>query len=354
MEGHIKGSWGSYPSIHNFGHKAIIDLLKSEVIVQEKLDGSQFSFGWFPNSEPGLELRIKSKSAIIVPDAPPKMFHAAVDTVKDLCTKGLLHAGWTYRGEAFAKPHHNALAYERVPKGNIILFDVNDGEESYLPYEKVVEVGNELGLEVVSLIYQGMIETIEFFRSLLDTVSVLGGQKIEGVVVKPKNYDLYGTDHKVLMGKYVSEAFREVHKKTWGEGNPKGGDILQILGSKYCNQARWQKARIHLQEIGQIENSPRDIGPLIKAVPPDIRKECEDEIKEELFKWAWPHISRMSTNGLPQWYKDLLLYEAFEQDAHKELITKPEEMDELGTIVDGSIVDSAEPVARVATDFGLA
>ena len=38
-------SWHSYPSIYNLGHKAVVDILNWPVMVQEKVDGSQFSFG---------------------------------------------------------------------------------------------------------------------------------------------------------------------------------------------------------------------------------------------------------------------------------------------------------------------
>ena len=37
----------SYPKIYSLGHAAILDLLDGRVIVEEKVDGSQFSFGLF-------------------------------------------------------------------------------------------------------------------------------------------------------------------------------------------------------------------------------------------------------------------------------------------------------------------
>jgi hypothetical protein len=42
-------SWHSYPKLYAMGHRAIADLLLDDVIVQEKVDGSQFSFGLFDN-----------------------------------------------------------------------------------------------------------------------------------------------------------------------------------------------------------------------------------------------------------------------------------------------------------------
>jgi hypothetical protein len=145
-------------------------------------------------------------------------------------------------------------------------------------------------------------------------VSILGGQAIEGVVVKPKNYDLYGTDKKVLMGKFVSEAFKEVHRKQWGESNPSTKDIISRIGDEYRTAARWNKSIQHLREAGRLVNDVQDIGPIIKEIPEDVLKECEEEIKEKLFKYAWPHIRRSLHSGFPEYYKELLLKRSFEND----------------------------------------
>ena len=297
-------SWHSYPSIYNMGHKAIEDLLKTPVIVEEKIDGSQFSFGLDTEG-----IRVRSKGAEMIPDAPEKMFQKAVDTVKELSPS--LTPGWTYRGEFLRVPNHNTLIYSRVPKKHIIIFDINRGHEDYLtPEEKKVEA-ERLGLECVPVIFQGMVTTLDFFRGFLDTDSILGGSKIEGVVVKPLGYSLWGRDKKCLMGKFVSEAFKETHSLAWKESNPKSGDILERLGADYTTQARWTKAVQHLTEAGKLEGSVKDMGTLMKEIPEDIEKECSDEIKEKLFQWAWPHLRRSVVRGVPEWYKELLLKKQF-------------------------------------------
>ena len=38
-------SWHSYPQIYNLGHKAIAGIFDDDVLIEEKIDGSQFSFG---------------------------------------------------------------------------------------------------------------------------------------------------------------------------------------------------------------------------------------------------------------------------------------------------------------------
>ena len=166
-------------------------------------------------------------------------------------------------------------------------------------------------LEVVPRLHEGMVTDIAMFRALLDTVSCLGGQKIEGAVIK--NYLRYGLDKKVLMGKFVSEAFKEVHAAEWKKANPASGDVIESLIRQYKTPARWAKAVQHLQEAGQLEDSPRDIGLLMKEVPPDVEKECAQEIKAALYTWAWPKIRRGIIAGLPEWYKERLLERQFDK-----------------------------------------
>jgi hypothetical protein len=303
-------SWHSYPKIYNLGHPAVAQLLDDPVLVEEKIDGSQFSFGMFDG-----ELKVRSKGQQIVPDAPDALFREAVAMVKS--RMGLLVNGWTYRAEYLQKPKHNALAYDRIPKNHLIIFDICTAEETYLPYEQKVLESEAIGLECVPKMHFGTLSSAEDVLAFLERTSCLGGQKIEGVVVK--NYKKFGPDNKVLLGKYVSEAFKEVHKATWGESNPGKNDMLGFLGHKYRSYARWNKAIQHLKEAGQLTDSPKDIGPLLKEVQNDIEAECSQEIAEVLIKWALPHIKRSAIKGLPEWYKQKLLEKQFEGEKNESI-----------------------------------
>jgi hypothetical protein len=301
-------SWHSYPSIFAMGHSALKDLLTVPVNVEEKIDGSQFSFGVFGAER---DLKVRSKGVVMNVDAPEAMFGKAVATAKALSPE--LCPEWTYRCEFLSKPKHNTLAYERTPVNHLILFDVNTGHEEYLSYEEKAAEARRLGVEVVPRLYQGT-PSLEEFAGFLKTPSILGGQTVEGVVVKPTAYNLYASDKKVLMGKYVSEVFKEAHALAWKETSPKQGDILERLIAAYAVQGRWMKAVQHLTERGEITDSPKDIGALFKEVAVDIEKECMDEIKTKLWEWAWPHIRRGSTHGMPEWYKEQLLKKQFERE----------------------------------------
>ena len=297
-------SWHSYGKIYNIGHPAVKDLFQGPVLIEEKVDGSQFSFGVFDGE---IKCRSKGKEQLVA--APDKMFNQAIETVKLL--KDILRPGWTYRGEYLNKPRHNALAYDRIPKNNIILFDIAVNEETYLTRIEKETEANRIGLEIVPQ-FKLEIKNADDIKMLLEYTSILGGQKIEGIVVK--NYTRFGSDGKTLMGKHVSEAFKEVHKLTWGESNPSKKDILAFLIYKYKHPTRWNKAIQHLQEAGNLTNSPKDIGNLIKEVQRDIKEECSEEIAQELMRYAMEHILRGSIAGLPEWYKEKLLELQFEEN----------------------------------------
>jgi len=302
-------SWHNYPSIFNLGHRAVRDILSGPNIqVEEKIDGSQISFGAFVQHETygdTYELRIRSKGANIVPDAPDKMFAPAVEVIKAMFNSGKIKPELTYSGEYLRKPKHNVLCYERIPANHIIIFDIRRDEEDYLsPTERELEAA-WIGLEVVPVLHRGSITEIETIHKLLETTSILGRVPIEGVVVK--DYSRFGMDKKALMAKYVSEAFKEIHGEEYRRGNPTSGDIVQQIVSRLKTEARWNKAVQHLRDSGLIEDSPKDIGKLLLEVWRDVEYEEVSDMKERLFKWAWPKIRRGVTAGLAEFYKQKLL-----------------------------------------------
>lgn len=301
----------TYPSIYNLGHKALIDLLAEPVVVQEKIDGSQISFRRaFPNEiEDGQPpLSIRSKGADLHIEAPDKMFQRGIQAIAERYS--MLTPGWIYRGEYLMRPKHNALAYDRIPRDHVVLFDIDTLDQSYLTPGELADEAARIAFEAVPVLYRGMIDDITFFRTLLEATSMLGGAKVEGVVIK--NYQRFNLDHKALMGKFVSEAFREIHGNEWKAANPSRTDVIQFLGSKIRTPARWAKAVQHLREAGKIEDAPRDIGLLFKEVPADIERECKEEIVEALWAHFWPELRRISTAGLAEWYKEELLKRQFE------------------------------------------
>lgn len=293
----------SYPKIYNLGHREIRDLLTSPVVVQEKVDGSQISF----QEDSKGDLRIRLNGSAFRPENPPKLFSMAVETIIGLHENGKLSPGFTYRGEAVCTPRHNVLTYERIPRGGLILFDIDCGNQDYCTPQEVERYADELDLEVVPTFYEGMLETYDQLQELLHHPSHLGGAIVEGIVIK--NYKLFGMDKKALMAKVVRDSFREAHKIAWKK--PAGENIIEAITKSLKTEARWQKAVIHFKEKGLLTDSPKDIGPLLKEISADILGEEESNIRDALFKWAWKPLSKEVTRGFPEWYKDQLVKQQF-------------------------------------------
>jgi hypothetical protein len=293
----------SYPKIYAIGHRAVRPLFEDEVTITEKIDGSQISFGKYNGV-----LQVKSKNNNLCINEPEKLFKNAVEALQVIQHR--LTDGWTYRGEYLKSPKHNVLAYDRIPTSHIILYDIMVSPENYLNWDEVHREGVDVGFETVPLLFRGIVEDTETLLDLLKRKSTLGGADIEGFVVK--NYDRFNQfDGKPLMAKYVCEAFKEVHQGEWKKNNPSGGDFLQVLGKKYCSEARWNKSIQATRDEGLLLDDPKDIGGLLRDIQTDIKEECEDEIKAALFKWAWGKIARSSIAGFPEFYKEKLLRQQF-------------------------------------------
>ncbi len=299
----------AYPKIYALGHPALRNLLDGPVTVQEKIDGSQFSFAKLDG-----RLRIRSKGREIFVEAPDKMFEEGVQYVQSIEDK--LVEGWVYRCEYLRVPKHNSLCYSRIPRNHLVLFDVAIGLETYQPSADVAKTAAGLGIDFVP-VFSTQEMDMETFQRFMRHESILGGQTVEGVVIKNYGEFCQKTGH-ILMGKYVSEHFKEVHNKEWKQNNPGRQEIMALLIAKYRSEARWEKAIYHLRDAGTLQNAPQDIGPLMKMIAPDVAEECKEEILETLWKYFWPQIARGVTAGLPEWYKKRLLHQQFRKEENHE------------------------------------
>lgn len=164
-----------------------------------------------------------------------------------------------------------------------------------------------LDVDTVPLLFKGEANAQMVLDMVDKTDSFLGGQKIEGVVVKRYTPWMFmgRIPLSVMSGKYVSEAFKEVHAKDWKKEHTNKGK-LDVVISQYRSEARWNKAIQHLRENGELVGAPADIGRLIEEVRLDVTLEEKENIKEELWKIYKDDFMRHTVSGLPEWYKKKL------------------------------------------------
>lgn len=302
----------SFPKIFAIGTDYISGIFENEVEITEKIDGSQFDFGKI-----GGELYMRSKGVMIFPDAIPAMFAGAGEYAQSIVDK--IPDNTVFYCEHLNKPHHNTLTYGRVPTNGLILFGVSDHTGKFISaYEELLGYAQLIGIECVPLVYKGKIDTPDGLKDLLDRESVLGGTKIEGIVVKnyAKPFLLGGQAIPLMAGKFVSEEFKEVHADSWKAEHSTRGK-WDSFKDGYRIEARWEKAVQHLRDSGVLTNSPQDIGKLLSEVKRDITEEEQDTIKEFLWREFGDELLRHSTGGLPEWYKEKLLNRAFELNTPK-------------------------------------
>ncbi len=293
-----------YIKILTVGALGTEQLLTGQVIIEEKIDGSQFAFGIDKNSEVSCR---SHHQQIIINDAG--MFTEAVAHVQSIIpTLERMYAVWReplwFYAEYLQRPKHNTLAYQRIPKNHLVLFDVLSGT-NWLSITDVQEMADSLQIDAVPVLYQGQAPDMDTIKSFLQRESYLGGSAIEGVVIK--NYEqliAMGGKTFPLFCKLVNEKFKERNMREWKENSNKSK--LQELIESYRTQARWQKAVQRLEEDGKLKHDPCDIGELMKAVAMDILEEEKENIKEELFNLYWKDIARTAQRGLAEWYKNKL------------------------------------------------
>jgi len=298
----------AFPKIFAIGTDYISTIFDSPAVeITEKIDGSQFVFGKIDN-----ELFARSKGAQLFFDNPTKMFTVGTDYIQSIEDK--IPNNTVFYCEYLNSPHHNTLEYSRVPKNNLILFGISEetGTRFIDNYEELKKYADKLNIETVPLIFKGKIDNQEVFLEMLEKESILGKSKIEGVVAKNyyQPFLLGGQPIPVMAGKYVSEEFKEVHRKNWKNKKTTGGK-WQTFKDSYKTEARWDKSIQHLAEKDDLDNSPKDIGKLIKEIQRDITEEEIDNIKKFLWNEFGKELLRYSTKGFPEFYKKKLLKRSF-------------------------------------------
>lgn len=315
----------SYTKILTIGSSMTENALVGPVVIQEKLDGSQFSFGF---NEDG-EFVMRSKGVALYEENYAEMFKEGVEYVLSIKDKllerfnqGELRDIYFY-SEYLRSPKHNILKYDRTPKNYICLFDILS-KGAWLPRAEIEAWADILGVEVIPQIWSGILDEGflkdqgtkistpgEFLKNLSQgTISFLAGDSkliAEGVVIK--NYEqtlLLGGHIFPLFTKFVREEFKEKHAVEWAATNTARGSVEEYIKG-FTSTARWDKAIIHRKEKGELLNEPKDIGPLMEEIHRDIEEEEQQNIKDFLYKAYIKDIKRLATKGFPMYYKEKLL-----------------------------------------------
>jgi hypothetical protein len=291
-----------YPKVYTLGHRNVSNLIQpngSEICIQEKIDGSNFSFQVDANN--GLSCASHHRD---LDGGADKMFLPAIATAKHLHDDGRLVVETRYCCEFLAKPKQNILAYSRVPNGHLALFEIGScGGASYSP-RLFSMPAISTGLEIAPTLWSGILypDTVAgIVKELLETESFLGGCKVEGVVLK--NYDVLDNYGNILIAKVVREEFKESRARPASNPSDKAPSEGFTAGLSLGGPARWHKAIQALRDGGLLVNGPEDIGPLMQHIGADAKAEAEGGGESESY---CKEFQKGCTSGFPMWYKKLI------------------------------------------------
>lgn len=299
--------------VYNLGHRALEELFDgSPLVIQEKVDGSQCQFAW--NSLD--QFTFRSKNVTIVEDdvylADGNAFQPAIDHLMGI-PKMARPVGLIFRAECVTKPRHHTLTYDRVPRGGLVIFDILDMQMHLSPKNGffIKGMAGHLGVEAVPEFKTTLVKDLGELQELAQRESFLGGPKMEGVVIKNYLHHDPITSKYPLMGKFVRPEFREKHSRQWKKDQPGRKDVLIGIIDSLNTEARFEKAVQYLRDSVGLDDSPKDIGPLMKRVKQDVMEEI-DWITEQLVGAFIKDIERGIGRGLPEWYKDRLAQSQFD------------------------------------------
>ena len=295
-----------------------VDEHKSIYYITEKVDGSQWRFGINAKGEYFSGSKNVNFNEYRLPD---RMFKEISERM-ELKLKELnsIHAFplindddfICFYGEYIRSEKHNALKYDRVPRGNIYLFDVMINYKYQNPSE-VIKWSEHLGLEPVNIFGTNANELPSYSKVLSlvkNSTSCLGNVCPEGAVIK--NYDILITDNYTktsspFMVKVVRDEFKEILNKTWKADNGKSHkDIVARIIDRVNKQAVWDKAITHMRDEGKLIGKMQDMKELVPEIHREIEKEWMEIINEELFKSFEHEIAQGFIRGFPDYYKEKL------------------------------------------------
>lgn len=308
----------SYPKISQSYKEEAAGIYEGNICVEEKIDGSQFRGKITTDGE------IFCGSHNSKGDDPPdSMFNIAIEQFNKIFAGYKPEFETVVFCEYLKSTKQNTINYERVPKHNLILFDVQV-DTLFLSRRNKELFAIKFDMEITPLLFVGDGSEISENDKILPSKqeeflakkSVLGHAEnskfktIEGFVIK--NYDkLYDVErfrnyeestHPWMCIKIVNEKFKEVNH----EENPNRTNKFEELKSNYRTKSRMLKTIQHLQEEGNLKYELSDLQILVPSVIDDIVIEEKEGIKDALWRIFGREITGNASKEMINVYKEFL------------------------------------------------
>jgi len=298
-----------YSKILNLGAPYTQNALVGDVIIQEKIDGSQLRWGFDKEGE----FHVGSKGREIYSDNQEGVFALAFKHLHKLQVESENRKNTWFYGEYLQKPKHNCLKYDKVPLNNIVLFDCRFHDE-WMDRDSLGRMAACWDIDLIPEVFTGNVldecadsdkTPSEWLRELAHaTNSYLGGVTAEGLVIKNYNQLIeLGGEIRNLHTKFVRAEFREKNMKA----NPSRKEGIDDVILSLRSENRWEKAIQHLRDDGKLKDDVTDIGNIIKEVHRDLLEEEGEALKERIWEKYRKYVMSTVVRGFPDYYKDKLM-----------------------------------------------
>lgn len=301
-----------FPKVLGLGQPLLSEIFDDPIDLTSKIDGSQCRIHLTESN-----VQCGSKN---VDMADMKMFDLAYQQADRIWKEKVW---WTFGDditlftEFLNKPKHNVLKYDRVPRNNLYLFGaLNDGK--HLKTEELIELANELQIEPPHIIVsQVKIDNPDDLNKYLETESVLGGTKVEGIVIR-NSYKFYPpllvstmvfADYP-LVGKLVRDDFKERLNKEWSGKKQREAPLSKVT-TEFLTEARFHKVIQHLADEGKITYEMHNLKSIIPEFYRDLVDEEHDEIVKVAMEEFWRQLKRKCDNVAVQEWKKFLIKKQF-------------------------------------------
>ncbi len=156
-----------------------------DVVMTEKIEGCNASFGYAPNSPEGDPMWVKSRNHYLKEDADNLYWHVA--KTHDLEVKLATAPGMIFFAELYGQVKgfkYDAPVTQGKVQPRLRFFDVwNVSTLSFFPWDEMEKLVTSLGLETVPVLYRGPWTGKDLWK-LAEGKSVLGDNIREGFVVR--------------------------------------------------------------------------------------------------------------------------------------------------------------------------
>ena len=271
-----------YPKIRALGddeNKDIFEYVDDEIIVEEKIDGGNFSFFL---SDDGKTVYECSRNRNLTTDEDEKTFGKQRAYLRKIIKDKELNPLYIYYCEAMAR---HTIAYETIP--DIVALDIRLKHKAFEPDTEVGFFLNRdakeiefkrIGLEVVPLIWRGKARELRKIEvdTLIGKSAYYSGQS-EGAVIKNYNRKSSVGNHQIF-AKIVADCFKENNKAVFGSIKSANTDTIKIV-DEFCTDARVRKMVLkHVNEL----NLPLDLK-LMSKIPSAVIKDVVEEEFDGIF-----------------------------------------------------------------------